>query len=342
MKKQSKPVREQVVVVTGASSGIGLGTAKLAAQKGAKVVLNARNEEALKDIVSEIRQKGGEAIYVVGDVADPQTSDEIARLALEAFGRIDTWVNNAGVSTFGHLTEVPIEEQRRIFEVNFWGLIYGSLKAVSVMRAQGGRIINMGSASSERAIAVQGIYSASKHAVKAFTDALRLELEHLHLPVSVTLIMPGPIDTPFLDHAANHLEREPSFPPPVYSTDVVAKATVDCMETYHRHVFVGGSGKALSMLETISPRLADFYAHLFLFSGQRADEPADPGRKPNVFEPPPHEGDVHGSSYKGHVAKSSLYTEIVMNPGKSAMIAAGVLAGATAAYAYLRGNDELT
>jgi short-subunit dehydrogenase len=342
MKKQSKPISEQVVVVTGASSGIGLGTAKLAAKKGAKVVLNARHEEALKEIVSEIRQAGGEAIYVAGDVADPQTSDQIASHALETFGRIDTWVNNAGVSTFGYLTEVPLEEQRRIFEVNFWGLIYGSLKAVSVMKSPGGRIINMGSASSERSIAVQGIYSSSKHAVKAFTDALRLELEDLRLPVSVTLILPGPIHTPFLDHAENHLDREPSFPPPVYSTDVAAKATVECMESYHRHVFVGGGGKALSILETLSPRLADFYAHLFLFSGQRAEEPADPRRKPNVFEPPPHEGDVHGSSYKGHVSKSSLYTEMVMNPGKTAMIAAGVIAGATAAYAYFRGNDELT
>ena len=133
-----KELSDQVIVITGASSGIGLVTARLAAKRGARVVLNARNEEALRQVTAEINMQGGKAIDVVGDVGKFEEVKKIAEKAIEHFGGFDTWVNNAGVSIYGKLTEVPIEEQRRLFETNYWGVVYGSLAAVNQLRQRGG------------------------------------------------------------------------------------------------------------------------------------------------------------------------------------------------------------
>lgn len=194
-----KPLNQQVMVVTGASSGIGLCTAKLAAEHGAKVVLIARSEETLKKLVSGILETGGDAIYYAVDVADREKMLAAAREAVEHFGRIDTWVNNAGVSIYGRLDEVSDADSRRLFDTNFWGVVNGSLAALPYLKAHGGSLINVGSEVSEAVVPLQGIYTASKHAVKGFTDALRVEIEELDkAPVSITLIQPTAVDTPFL------------------------------------------------------------------------------------------------------------------------------------------------
>jgi NAD(P)-dependent dehydrogenase (short-subunit alcohol dehydrogenase family) len=174
MKIQLLPIQEQVIVITGASSGIGLVTAMQAARRGARVVLVARNQGDLREAVDRIRAQGGRAIDVVADVADPQQVDRVAEEAMREFGRIDTWVNNAAVSMYGRLVETPIQDLRRQMDVNYWGQVYGSLAAVRRLRHRGGALINVGSALSDRAIPLQGNYCASKHALKAFTDALRM------------------------------------------------------------------------------------------------------------------------------------------------------------------------
>ncbi|HEX2462855.1 MAG TPA: SDR family oxidoreductase, partial [Vicinamibacterales bacterium] len=219
MKPTLKPISEQVVVITGASSGIGLVTARGAARAGARVVLAARNEADLRHAVDAIRREGGRASYVVADVANVEQVNGVAAAAVAEFGRIDTWVNNAAVSLYGRLVEMPLEEMRRQFDVNYWGQVHGCRAALPYLRSEGGAIINVGSALSDRAIPLQGNYCAAKHALKAFTDALRMELEEAAIPISVTLVKPASIDTPFFEKARTHLGVEPQPVPPVYAPE---------------------------------------------------------------------------------------------------------------------------
>src|SRR6476661_451642 len=172
-----KPLGRQVMVITGASSGIGLCTAKMAAANGARVVLAARNGEALADIERQIDSAGGEAAHVVADVGKREDVQRVADAAIQRFGGFDTWVNDAGISIWGKLEDVSDEDHRRLFETNFWGTVYGSVIAARHLRQRGGALINLGSEVSEVAVPIQGMYAASKHAVKGFTDALRMELE---------------------------------------------------------------------------------------------------------------------------------------------------------------------
>jgi short-subunit dehydrogenase len=331
MLTQHRPLCNQVIVVTGATSGIGLATAQLAASRGAKVVLNSRNEGELQRIVDDLRNNGGQVTYCAADVADAKGMEAVADKALSEFGRIDTWINNAGVSIYGKLDEVPLEEKRRLFDVNFWGVVNGCRAAIPILKKSGGTIINIGSALSERVIPLQGIYAASKHAVKAYTDALRMELEKDRAPVTVTLIKPAAIDTPYPHHARNHMERVPKNPPPIYSAMVVADAILYCAEHSKRDIFVGGSAKFFSLLETFSPRLADKYMERMMFKQQQTNQLADPNHKDSLYNIIDHEGEVSGR-YRGHVMKSSGYTSAALHPVRAAIIGGLAVAAATMAF----------
>lgn len=204
-----KPLEQQVIVITGSSSGIGLATARAAAARGARVVLAARNGEALARIEREIVEQGGRAAHVVADVGRREDVQRIADVALERFGGFDTWVNNAGIGVYGRLDKLSEPDAKRLFDTNFWGVVFGSQVALPHLERTGGALINLGSVVSDIAMTTQGMYAASKHAVKGFTDALRLELEERDAPVSVTLIKPAAINTPYVDHAANYTGVEP-------------------------------------------------------------------------------------------------------------------------------------
>lgn len=323
LKIKLKPLAEQVIVLTGATSGIGLVTARSAAEKGAKLVVAARNPDALKKLASELHEHGVPVVYHRTDVANGEDIKRLADVAIENFGRIDTWVNNAGVSIYGKLDDVPSADSRRLFETNFWGVVNGSLAAARKMRETGGAIINIGSTLSDRSIPLQGMYCASKHAVKGFTDALRMELESEGAPISVTLVKPAAIDTPYKEHAANYLAVKPENPAPVYSPDAVAETILYCAENAVRDVFVGGGGKALSVMGELAPRATDIYMEKTMLDQQQTDEPPDRSLE-GLFSSKDASLTERGG-YEGHVAESSMYTTASLHPiATGAALALGV------------------
>lgn len=323
MAVQLKPLSEQVIVITGASSGIGLATAKLAASRGAKVVLNARTREALAQAVDEIKYAGGEAVFVEADVSKAEDFEKIAEVAIDRFGRIDSWVNNAGVGIWGLIDEVSEPDMRQLFETNFWGVVHGSQTAVKYLRQNGGAIINVGSVTSDRAFPVQGIYSASKHAVKGFTDALRMELEHEGAPISVTLVKPASIGTPMPQHVKDLHSAEPKFPPPVYAPEEVARTILNAAEYPVRDAFVGSGARVMSVLAGVAPRLLDWVSAKFLV-------PAQFGREGATASDNLHSGKSEAlvrGDHQGSTIRPSLYTKAARHPAVTLTAAGAAAAG---------------
>ncbi|PYR92026.1 MAG: short-chain dehydrogenase [Acidobacteria bacterium] len=338
MRLTLKPLDEQVIVITGASSGIGLVTAKHAAQRGARVVLAARNERDLHDATETIRRRGGRAVFAVADVADASQVEAIAAVAIREFGRIDTWVNNAAVSMYGRITELTIEDMRRQMDVTYWGQVYGSRTAVRNLRHAGGALVNVGSVLSDRAIPLLGGYCAAKHALKAFTDALRMELEEEGVPVSVTLVKPASIDTPFFEKARTYLGVEPRPVPPVYAPEVVSDVILHAAQHPLRELIAGGSGVTLSAARFAS-RLADLYMERWTFESQRTGKPIN-GRSDNLYKPVATDGGERGQNWKGHTRESSVYTRAALHPRATTAVIAGLALGLGAAAAATRWRSE--
>ena len=333
-----KELSDQVIVITGASSGIGLVTARLAAKRGARVVLNARNEEALRQIADEINAQGGQAIYVVADVGRFEEVQRIADETIHHFGGFDTWVSNAGVSIYGAVLDQSLDDQRRLFETNYWGTVHGSMVACGHLRSRGGALINVGSVLSDVAIPLQGTYCATKHAVKAYTDALRLELEEERAPISVTLIKPSAIDTPYTRHAKNLMPVEPQNPPPVYAPDLVAEAILHCAEHPERDLYVGGGGKVLAEAGHLVPRLTDKMMEAMMFDVQKSDRQKPPARADSLYAPI-EDGEERGG-YPGHVAESSVYTKASKHPLITGSLIAGLGLAVLAAWRSVSANSS--
>ena len=314
-----KPVAEQTLVITGATSGIGLTTARMAAKKGANLVLVARNEDALRELATKINADGGSAIYVAADVADEAELREAARQAEEVFGGFDTWVNNAGGSIYGRVSEVPTDDLRRLFETNVWGVVNGSKIAVEHLREKGGALINLGSEVSDAPVPLQTMYSSSKHAVKGFTDGLRMEIEGDKLPISVTLIKPTAIHTPFPENAKNYLPYEPQLPPPVYAPELVAEAILYSAENPKRDFFIGGMAKAHSSMALNTPRLFDKFNELILNSAQNSGEESSADRSDGLYET--NSKLKERGSQERYVRENSTYQQANLHP-----LAVGALA----------------
>lgn len=292
MSRSLKPINEQVMVITGASSGIGLATALAAAEHGAKLVLNARSEDTLRAIAQHIRSTGGEAVEVPGDVGRRDDMQRLASTAIEHFGRIDTWVNDAGVSIYARITESTDEDNRRLFDTNFWGVVYGTEAALPHLKQSEGALINIGSEVSEAVVPLQGMYAASKHAVKGFTDALRVELLHDDVDVSVTLIQPGATNTPFPQHARNYMDREPALPTPLDDPLDVAEAILDAATSETRAKRVSGMAKLNTTMAKFAPALGDRMAAKQMERQQYDEPPRDPR---GSLHGPGRTGELYGS-----------------------------------------------
>lgn len=331
------PPREQVVVITGASSGIGRETALAYAEHGARIVLAARGRDALDEAATEVERRGGTPYVVQTDVADPMRVEHLATCAVARFGRIDTWVNNAAVATFGRFEDLALDEIERVLRVDLFGAIYGTRAALS--RMQRGSIIIVGSGLGQRAIPLLSMYCTAKHALVGFVDALRVELEQAERDVSVTLIAPSSVDTPFYDHARSPVEVHPIRP--AYEPRLVAKAIIHASQHSKRKIDVGGTGVALVAAHHASARLTDRIARIA--AGQMlTDEPAL--RADNLHTPSPGPSRSHGAN-GGLVFKRSTTTWIEMHPRAALAIAALTLAAARArwfarALGFARGSSR--
>ena len=287
-----KPLNEQVIVITGASSGIGLATAEAAAEAGAKLVLAARSGDTLAEIAARLAAAGSEVVHVTADVAEPDAVQEIAQAAVTRFGGIDTWINNAGVSIYGRLDEVSQEDARRLFDVDFWGVVNGSLMALGHMRGRGGAIINVGSEVSDAVVPLQGYYSAAKHAVKGFTDALRVEVQEVDkLPIAITLIQPTAVDTPFPQHGKNYMDREPKLPSPMIEPEKVAAAILNAAIEPTTETKVGAMAKLNALIAKLAPTLAKKLEGKQAGRQQYDEPPRDPE---GTLDKPGEAGQVSG------------------------------------------------
>ena len=308
-----KPLSKQVIVITGATSGIGLSTARAAAARGAALVLAARNEDALKAVCEELSSKGADVAFVAADVGREADVRAIAAVAASRFGGFDTWVNNAGVSIVGAADSVSLEDQRRLFETNYWGVVHGSMVAVEQFKSQadGGALINVGAAAGDVALPMQAAFSASKFAVKGFTDALRTELMAEHAPVSVSLIKPSGADTPGKDNARNLTGAPMGHPAGLYATPLVAQAILYAAEHRVRDLTVGAGGGLLALASQALPALTDPLLAIGARLSARAAKTPDPARIDNLH----HAGrDLRERAYQTGVRESSLYATAQMKP----------------------------
>ena len=325
MKITLKPIADQVIVITGASSGIGLVTAKSAAKQGAKVVLIARNEASLRKAVEEITENGGDAIFAVADVGDIQAVRAAAAAARTRYGRIDTWVNNAGTAIYGKLIDTPLDEHEKLFRTNYFGTVHGALTAVSHLRETGGAIITVGSIASDIPSPILSAYAASKHAVKGFVDALRMELTADALPIAVTLVKPSGIDTPIAQHAANHVDGEALIPPPIYDPALVATAILDAAQHVRRDITVGGGGRLQVLLGTHFPGMLDRLGGMM--TPMLSDKTRPKTRSTTLFEPV-QPGQERSGIQTGR--QTSLYTAAERHPAALGVVALAGVGGLVA------------
>jgi NAD(P)-dependent dehydrogenase (short-subunit alcohol dehydrogenase family) len=311
---QLKPVEEQVVVVFGASSGIGRVTALKFAERGAKVVVAARSEQGLATLVDEIRANGGQAIAVPADTTDFEQVKAVADRAVAEYGRLDTWVHLAGVLMYATFDETTPEEFRQIVEVNLIGQGYGALAALPHLKREGrGALIHVSSIESQLALPYHGAYAASKHGIPGFLDALRVELKHKGIPISVTNIMPATINTPIYNKARTKIGVKPNIPPPVYQPWVVADQIVYAAEHSVRDMVAGGAGKVLIQTQKIMPKLMDTLLLWGGFKAQRSDQPKSVDAPNNLYTAIQGFDRIEGD-FSGKAFSRSLYNWLGRHP----------------------------
>lgn len=316
-----KKLSQQTIVITGVTSGIGLTTARMAAYSGANLVLIARNEKALQDLTEEIKAKGKKVIYAVADVSDIKALEAASEKAIAEFGGYDTWVNNAGGSIYGKIMDVPIEDLKRLFDTNLWGVVNGSKVAVEHMKTKGGALINVGSEVSDAPIPLQGMYASSKHAVKGFTESLRMELTADGVPISVSLIKPTAIHTPFPVNAKNYLPYKPQLPSPLYAPELVAEAILYCAEHPTREFYVGGMAKLHSAMALNTPYLYEKMNESMIDTFQNSGEKAEENKPDGLYKP--NSNLKERGTGDRFVLENSLYQKAKLHPVLTSILVLG-------------------
>jgi NAD(P)-dependent dehydrogenase (short-subunit alcohol dehydrogenase family) len=264
-----KKIADQVVVVMGASSGIGRLTALELARRGARVVVAARGGEALDSLVAQIQDAGWKAIAVPADTSDFAQVEVVATTAERELGGLDTWIQMAAVSVYAPMESTKPEEFKQVIDVGLIGQAYGALAAIPVMRRHGGgHLIHVSSIEAEVSMPFHSAYAAAKHGVAGMLDSLRLELRKERAPIALTNVMPASIDTPFFDHARTKIGVKPRGLPPVYDPQDVADAIVRAVERPRREVIVGGAGQVMVRMQRHFPRLVEAMLLRSAFRGQ--------------------------------------------------------------------------
>ena len=283
---QLKPINQQVVAIVGASSGIGRETALLFARRGAKVTVAARSESGLNSLVNDIQSFGGEEIAVIADVSDFEQVKAIADKTVAQYGRFDTWVHAAATGILARFEQITPQEFQRVIDVTLMGQVHGAMAALPYLKQEGrGALIHISSVEGRRGLPLQSPYSAAKHGLEGFLEALRVELQHEKLPISVTSILPSVINTPYYNKVRTKLGVKPTGIPPYYDPSLVAKAILYVAEHPTRDFIVGDVGRVLDVLQRVSPPLVDSVLTAIGIPGQHTNEPKSEDAPNNVFEP---------------------------------------------------------
>lgn len=287
--------RDEVVVVTGASAGVGRAVAREFGKHGAKVALLARGREGLEAAKREIEAAGGKALAIPTDVADHEQVEEAARKTEEEFGPIDIWVNDAMTTIFAPFKEIEAGEYKRATEVTYLGAVYGTMSALKRMIPRDrGTVVQVGSALAFRAIPLQSAYCGAKHAIRGFTNSVRTELEHDESKVHITTVELPAVNTPQFEHCKTRLPNHPQPVPPIYQPEVPARAIYWAAHHRRRDLYLGGSSVGVIIGNKLFPGLGDRYLARTGYDSQQTNEAVDPDRPDNLFEPVPGDHGAHG------------------------------------------------
>lgn len=330
MKNSQHP---EVVVITGASAGVGRATARAFAKKGAKLGLIARNEERLKITQAEVEELGGEALILPLDMADAERVDEAADKVVSRFGSIDVWVNNAMVSVFSPVKSMKASEFKRVTEVTYLGYVYGTLAALKHMLPRDrGTIIQVGSALAYRGIPLQAAYCGAKHAIQGFTESLRAELYHDGSQVWITMVQMPALNTPQFNWTRSRMPHKAQPVPPIYQPEVAAEAIVWSASHHRRELNVGLSTSVVVNGNKFAPGFGDHYLGWIGYESQQRHEARDPHQPDNLFETVPGDYAAHGD-FDERATDFSL--QLWMNTHRAVLMGVGVGA-ATLGYWFTR------
>jgi NAD(P)-dependent dehydrogenase (short-subunit alcohol dehydrogenase family) len=304
-----KPLREQVVIVTGASSGLGRAIARLAGERGAKVVVTARNAEALDACVAEIEDAGSEALGVPGDVAERAQVERAVAAAVDRFGRIDTYVANAIVTVYAEAERLEPEELRRVWEVNFFGVVHGYWAALPHLRESKGTFLHVSSALAYRGIPLQAAYCSTKAGLRAFLESARVEEQKARTGVAISLVLPGAINTPQFDRDRQKIGYQPQPVPPIYQPEPFAEATLRCAERPVRELPISWGAQKLLWGQKLSPRAGDWVLRRTGWKSQHTDEPKPLDAPDNLFDTLPGDPGAHGR-FDDRARGSTVWTRL--------------------------------